>query len=109
MTPPAVAVAWRDVRKVFADGQTALDGVSLEARRGEVLAILGTSGSGKTTLLKLVNRLIDPTSGEVLVGDRPTIGLGPDRASPVDGLRDPGSRPHAPHDDPGQRRAGAAA
>jgi osmoprotectant transport system ATP-binding protein len=72
MTSPAVAVAWRDVRKVFADGHRALDGVSLEARKGEVLAILGTSGSGKTTLLKLVNRLIDPTSGEVIVGDRPT-------------------------------------
>ena len=70
--PSNVAVAWRDVRKVFDDGHVALGGVSLEARRGEVLAILGTSGSGKTTLLKLVNRLIDPTSGEVLVGGRPT-------------------------------------
>ena len=67
-----VAVAWRDVRKVFGDGHQALDGVSLEARRGEVLAILGTSGSGKTTMLRLVNRLIDPTSGEVVVGGRPT-------------------------------------
>jgi osmoprotectant transport system ATP-binding protein len=70
--PSTVAVAWRNVTKVFADGHQALGGVSLEARRGEVLAILGTSGSGKTTLLKLVNRLIDPTSGEILVGDRPT-------------------------------------
>ncbi len=75
--PSTVAVAWRDVRKVFADGHQALGGVSLEARRGEVLAILGTSGSGKTTLLKLVNRLIDPTSGEVLVGGRPTTAWDP--------------------------------
>ena len=75
--PDSVAVAWRDVRKVFADGHRALDGVSLEARTGEVLAILGTSGSGKTTLLKLVNRLIDPTSGEILVGDRPTTAWDP--------------------------------
>ncbi len=49
----------------------------MEARRGEVLAILGTSGSGKTTLLKLVNRLIDPTSGDVLVGGRPTTDWNP--------------------------------
>jgi osmoprotectant transport system ATP-binding protein len=77
MTPPPVAVAWRDVHMVFADGHRALDGVSLEARTGEVLAILGTSGSGKTTLLKLVNRLLDPTSGEVLVGDRPTTAWDP--------------------------------
>ena len=77
MSSDPVAVAWRDVRKVFADGQAALDGVTLEARRGEVLAILGTSGSGKTTLLKLVNRLIDPTSGEVIVGGRPTAAWDP--------------------------------
>ena len=47
-------------------------GVSLEARRGEILALLGTSGSGKTTLLKMVNRLLDPTEGEVTVRGRAT-------------------------------------
>jgi len=74
-TPPEphrVAVAWRDVRKTFPDGHVALGGVSLEVAQGEFLAILGTSGSGKTTLLRLVNRLIDPTSGEVVVSGRPT-------------------------------------
>ncbi len=45
---------------------------------GEVLAVLGTSGSGKTTLLKMVNRLIDPTAGEVIVRERPT-----DRWDPI--------------------------
>ncbi len=44
--------------------------MSLEVRRGEILALLGTSGSGKTTLLKMVNRLIEPSSGTVLVGGR---------------------------------------
>lgn len=73
----AFAVEWRNVTKVFADGHQALGGVSLEARRGEILAILGTSGSGKTTLLKLVNRLIDPSSGEVLVGGRATTDWNP--------------------------------
>ncbi len=71
------AVAWRNVTKVFADGLQALAGVTLEARRGEILAILGTSGSGKTTLLKLVNRLIDPTSGEVIVEGCPTTQWNP--------------------------------
>jgi osmoprotectant transport system ATP-binding protein len=70
--PSSLAVAWRDVAKVFADGHQALRGVSLEARRGEILAILGTSGSGNTTLLKLVNRLIDPSSGAVIVDGRVT-------------------------------------
>ena len=73
---PPVLVAWRDVRKTFGDGHQALAGVSLEVRRGEFLAILGTSGSGKTTLLRLVNRLIDPTSGEVVVLGKPTTANG---------------------------------
>jgi osmoprotectant transport system ATP-binding protein len=67
-----VAVSWRAVRKTFPGGHEALRGVSLEVRRGEVLAILGTSGSGKTTLLKLVNRLIEPSDGEVVVQGLPT-------------------------------------
>ncbi len=75
--PSPIAVAWRDVRKTFPDGQQALGGVTLEVRRGEFFAILGTSGSGKTTLLRLVNRLIDPTSGEVIVDDRPTTAWDP--------------------------------
>jgi osmoprotectant transport system ATP-binding protein len=73
--PPAVA--WRDVGKVYPDGHEALRGVSLEVARGEALALLGTSGSGKTTLLKMVNRLIDPTAGTVVVGGRPTADWDP--------------------------------
>src|SRR4051794_26450459 len=68
----AAGASGREVRKPFPGGHEARRGVSLEVRRGEVLAILGTSGSGKTTLLKLVNRLIEPSSGEVLVHGIPT-------------------------------------
>jgi len=70
--PPAAAVAWCGVSKVYADGYEALRDVNLEVAPGEVLAVLGTSGSGKTTLLKTVNRLIDPSDGEVLVGGKAT-------------------------------------
>jgi osmoprotectant transport system ATP-binding protein len=71
-TPSSPAVSWRDVTKVFPDGHAALSGVTLDVAPGEALALLGTSGSGKTTLLKTVNRLTDPTSGEVLVRGLPT-------------------------------------
>src|SRR5690606_34754564 len=44
----------------------ALDGVDLEIRRGEVLALVGPSGGGKSTLLDLLGRFVDPTEGRVL-------------------------------------------
>ena len=53
-------------------GNKILDGLSLDVRRGEILVLLGGSGSGKTTTLKLINRLIEPTSGEIIVEGRST-------------------------------------
>jgi osmoprotectant transport system ATP-binding protein len=46
--------------------------LNLEVKRGETLVLLGRSGSGKTTTLKLINRLLEPTAGEVLVEGRAT-------------------------------------
>ena len=45
--------------------------LNLEIRRGETLVLLGRSGSGKTTTLKLINQLLTPTAGEILVDGRP--------------------------------------
>ena len=46
---------------------TAVDDVSLAIGQGETLVLLGTSGCGKTTTLKMINRLIEPTSGSISV------------------------------------------
>src|SRR5207253_1158603 len=53
--------------------------VSLEIPHGETLVLLGRSGSGKTTLLKLINGMLLPTKGEILVQDRPTTSWDPIR------------------------------
>ena len=51
-------------------GRPLLDGVSLAVEEGTTTAVLGRSGAGKTTLLRTVNRMVEPTSGEVLVRGR---------------------------------------
>lgn len=63
-----------NLKKQYGSGESlvkALDGVSLEVKRGEFVAIVGTSGSGKSTLLHMLGGLDRPTSGEVYVDDKP--------------------------------------
>lgn len=72
MQPAAVApmIEFRDVSYRVA-GTDVLSGFNLQVQSGETLVLLGRSGSGKTTSLKLVNRLLSPTSGKVLVKGAP--------------------------------------
>jgi Cu-processing system ATP-binding protein len=73
-------ISFRGFRKVFGL-QVAVDGLTLEVRRGETLALLGPNGSGKTTTLKAAAGLITPSAGEVLLGD-------PGRAASLPAARD---------------------
>ncbi|MFD5120453.1 ABC transporter ATP-binding protein [Streptomyces sp. NPDC058385] len=55
------------VTKRYADGTTAVDDLSFEVGEGELVTLVGPSGCGKTTTMMMVNRLIEPTSGRILV------------------------------------------
>ena len=56
----------RNLTKIYEGGVKALDNVSFDVPDGQFLAVIGLSGSGKSTLLRCINRLIDPTDGEII-------------------------------------------
>ncbi len=57
----------RHLTKVYPNGFKALDDIDLRVEAGEFLVIIGLSGSGKSTLLRCINRLIEPTEGQILL------------------------------------------
>ena len=63
------SVILRGLSKRFGE-ETALDGVSLEIEHGQLVCLLGPSGCGKTTALRLVAGFIEPSAGEILLGDK---------------------------------------
>jgi osmoprotectant transport system ATP-binding protein len=67
------SIEFRDVSFHLPDGRALLSQLTFEVSRGETLVLLGRSGSGKTTTMKLINRLIDPTRGEVRVEGKSTF------------------------------------
>lgn len=65
----------KDLTKVYPGGTWAFDGVSFSVERGEFAVVVGKSGAGKSTLLRCINRLAEPTSGEVLLEGVPVTKL----------------------------------
>jgi putative ABC transport system ATP-binding protein len=83
---PDVIIHTRDLRKHYVlGGETvrALDGVDLEIRRNEYVAIMGPSGSGKSTLMNLIGCLDTPTSGEYVLNGQAVAGLNDDQLARI--------------------------
>ncbi len=62
-----------NLHKSFNDVEV-LRGIDMEVAEGEVVCIIGASGSGKSTLLRCLNRLEEPTQGEIIIDDQPVVG-----------------------------------
>ncbi|MFF7368907.1 ABC transporter ATP-binding protein [Streptomyces tricolor] len=72
-------IRFEQVTKRYPDGTTAVDDLSFEVSEGELVTLVGPSGCGKTTTMMMVNRLIEPTSGRILVGGEDIAGVDPVR------------------------------
>jgi multiple sugar transport system ATP-binding protein len=70
-------VSLKDVTKVWPDGTTAVDNVSLDVIDGEFMVLLGPSGCGKSTVLRMIAGLEDPTAGDILLNGEPVLDLAP--------------------------------
>jgi osmoprotectant transport system ATP-binding protein len=68
-------IRFESVTKVYPGGTVAVDGLDLEAPSGQITVLVGPSGCGKTTMLRMVNRMIEPTSGRILVDDQDTASM----------------------------------
>ena len=60
-------IEFKDLTKKFPGGKIAVDSLNLTFNDGEFIVFIGTSGSGKTTSMRMINRMIEPSSGEILI------------------------------------------
>ena len=70
-------ISLREVSKTYEAGAPAVDRLSLEVAPGETVVLLGASGCGKTTTLKMINRLVEPSAGEIHVDGQNTADADP--------------------------------
>lgn len=70
-------IQFKGVHKQYHDGYQALKNINLELKEGEITVLIGPSGCGKTTTMKLINRLINPSSGSILIHGKDISTLDP--------------------------------
>jgi osmoprotectant transport system ATP-binding protein len=68
-------IKFESVVKRYPDGTVAVNGLDLVAASGQITVLVGPSGCGKTTSLRMVNRMVEPTSGRILLDDRDTASV----------------------------------
>ncbi|WP_263993604.1 ATP-binding cassette domain-containing protein, partial [Mycolicibacterium fallax] len=73
-----VRIVLDHVSKVYPGSQRpAVDDVSLDIPAGEIVVFVGPSGCGKTTMMRMINRLSEPTSGRIMIGDSDALSIRP--------------------------------
>ena len=72
-----MSIEFRHVSKTFPDGTTAVEDFSLTIPSHETTVLVGSSGCGKTTLLRMINRMVDPSSGSILIDGEDISGIPP--------------------------------
>ena len=89
-------IRFEEVHKIYPDGTVGVGGITLDVAEHSTTVLLGSSGSGKTTLMRMVNKMVTPTEGRVLlagadVEEQPAVAL---RRSIGYVLQDGGLFPH---------------
>lgn len=78
-TSGGASIELQDVTKRYpGQHEPAVDTFNMHIEAGEIVMFVGPSGCGKTTTLKMINRLIEPTSGQIVIGGEDVTGINPD-------------------------------
>lgn len=78
-SPSAVEIRLEGISKVYADGTVGVAELDLTFAAGELTVLVGPSGCGKTTTMKMINRLIEPTTGRILLGGEDVTRVDPEQ------------------------------
>lgn len=70
MTEEDPILVFKDIEKIYRGGNVAVEHINLTIHKGDFVCLIGTSGSGKTTTMRMINRMLEPSGGEILYEGR---------------------------------------